>query len=331
MNQVSRKIRALPLLFIMAKPKPESEQRRPKPLIVPPRKQHTHTIIILHDKGDKGRVFGRDFVKSTALQDHFPTVRFVFPCAFNAPDPQSSQDGTHTNGDVKRRVQTPTQWFHDPSRIRQTAIEGGTASLPETARFLQRLIHDEAKMLVAEGRIGMYAAHKRIVIGGKGHGGAAALLYLLGSHRQLGGFIGFEVTVPWQFQLDLAVAMGMGGPDVGSPARVVHWARALLEFEGVDVKVDRDTHAHRLLHLRTPVFLGVGGPGDQDLGLLFDRAFSVEITQRLWASEGKGWYSLPENLETVCAFLERISIPRSYPVLELTASPFIRSGNAEKQ
>ncbi|KAL2835472.1 hypothetical protein BJY01DRAFT_223686 [Aspergillus pseudoustus] len=294
--------------------KPQLDPRRPKPLIVPPRKEHTHTTILLHDKGDKGRVFGREFLKSTGLQDHFPTVQFVFPCAFNAPTSDSSDKTTHSNGDAKRRTTPPTQWFDDPSQMRR--VESATASLAETARFLQRLIHDEAKVLTKNGKYRMHEAHKRIFIGGHGQGGAAALLYLLGSHRRLGGFIGLDTTMPWQLQLEMALEVGMHGEDDFGVVRGVDYVRDLLGFEHLEEKGGE--YAKSLLHLRTPVFLGHGAPQKHGriIASVLAAGFRMEVTERLGASKGRQWYAQAEDLEAVLGFVEGIGVPRTCLVSE---------------
>lgn len=180
----------------MAKIKAHSiASRRQKPLIATPRgKTHTHTVILLHDAGAKGRDSGREFLRATNIQSHFPTVRFVFPCAFKAPPA------------VKNGPAGATQWFNDPSSPRPPWA-GDTGMLPETAVFLQRLIHSEARVLRDTGGYGLHAAYGRIVLGGMSHGGAAALLYLLGSHRPLGGLLGIGAMLPWKYQLELLLEM----------------------------------------------------------------------------------------------------------------------------
>ncbi|KAL2839009.1 hypothetical protein BJX68DRAFT_248267 [Aspergillus pseudodeflectus] len=302
----------------MAKPKSQPEPRRPKPLIVPPRKEHTHTIILLHDKGDKGREFGRAFLKTMALQDHVPTVRFVFPCAFNAPVPPSTAAGD-TQARPPKRVQTPTQWFDNPPHIRECA--NAMASLVETAQFLQRLVHEEAKVIAQTGRYGMHQAHRRIFIGGKGQGGAAALLYLLGSHRQLGGVICFDAVLPWEYQLEVALevtVLGGGNGNIGA-VRGLNLVRCLLGFEGRDGRSDLARNMDGLHHLRTPVFFGCGGEsrgsGQATVSLL-DCAFRMHVTERWCGKGGKQWYTQPDNVEAVLWFLSGACVPRVYNVTE---------------
>ncbi|KAL2810550.1 hypothetical protein BJX63DRAFT_315207 [Aspergillus granulosus] len=290
--------------------KPQRDLRRPKPLVVPPRKEHTHTAILLHDKGDKGRVFGRDFLISTGLQDHFPTLRCVFPCAFNAPAFVSSEKSAHQNGDTKRRTTPPSQWFDDPSHMRQSEVT--TASLPETARFLQRVINDEAKVLMTAGKHGMHEAHKRLFVGGSGHGGAVALLYLLGSHRQLGGFIGLDAMLPWQFQLEIALEVGTSGDGDSGVVRGVNYVRELLGFERLEGNKGGCVEA--LQHLRTPVFFGYRESREKGrvVASLLADAFRVHITEKWCASRGTEYYSQPENLEALVEFLEEICVPGRY-------------------
>ncbi|KAL3446061.1 hypothetical protein BJX65DRAFT_279976 [Aspergillus insuetus] len=304
----------------MAKQKSQPEPRRPKPLIVPTQKEHTHTIILLHDKGDKGREFGRGFLKATALQDRFPTVRFVFPCAFNAPIPASSSgSGDKIQPIAKKRVQTPTQWFDNPPHVRQCAST--TASLRETAKFLQRLVHEEAKVLTQTGKCGMHEAHHRIFVAGKGQGGAAALLYLIGSHRRLGGFIGFDAHIPWESQMDMVLAIwaadGCGG-DLGA-LKGVDCVRGLLGFEPLEGKEGKGTDAMR--QLETPVcfmYDGLREKGRSVVSLLAG-GFRMTVTNRWCAHGGEEWYGSSEDMEAVFGFLEMVGVPRIRHVRECEA------------
>jgi predicted esterase len=299
----------------MAKPKSPPEPGRPKPLIVPPRKEHTHTVILFHDQGDKGREFGRGFLKAMKLQDHVPTVRFVFPCAFNAPLPPSTSGGKREAGPPKRRV-SPTQWFDDPFHVREAA--NATASLPETAEFLQRLVHEEAKVLTQTGRCGMHQAHKRIFIGGKGQGGAAALLYLAGSHRRLGGFIGLDAALPWQYHMEIAVQLGAAEGSCGddSVSRGVQCVRSLLGFKRLGEEERR--LADRLCQLETPVCFVYEGSREKGRNLvsLFADGFGMDIT-KWWCENGaKECHASSDSMKAVLGFLEKVGVPRMYPVSE---------------
>ncbi|KAL3485371.1 hypothetical protein BJX62DRAFT_217301 [Aspergillus germanicus] len=296
----------------MTKQKCQTEPRRPKALIVPPRKEHTHTIILLHEKGDKGREFGRGFLKATGLQDHFPNVRFVFPCAFNAPLPTLAS-GDKTQVGAQKRITAPAQWFDDRPHVR--SCTSATASLPETGRFMQRLVHEEAKVIAQTGRCGMHGAHRRIIIGGKGQGGAAALLYLLGSHRQLGGLLCFDTVLSWEYQLQLALEVtGSGGGDshVGA-LRGVNLMRGLLGFEGLDESRDLSGSKDGLHHLRTPVFFGCGGESrcsGRPIVSLLGCGFQMDVTERWCENRGEQRYAHPDNVEAVLGFLAGMYMTR---------------------
>lgn len=305
----------------MAKIKMRStESRRQKPLVVTPRdKTHTHTVILLHAAGAKGRDSGREFLKATNIQSHFPTVRFVFPCAFKAPPA------------VKNGPSGGTQWFNDPSRPSQPWA-GDTATLPETAVFLQRLIHSEARLLRDNEKYGLHAAYGRVIIGGMGHGGAAALLYLLGSHRPLGGFLGIGTMLPWKYQLELLLEMyedefGRRKAIVGS-----NYIRDLLQFERLAVGnegyrcensrcAEKDNRELRtpawqypLIHSETPAFLGHGSQPEKEnsMGRCLDGIFGMDVIDMDCSKYDKDWYTIPEAFDNVLGFLEqKVGMPRA--------------------
>lgn len=306
----------------MAKIKTRStESRRQKPLVVTPRdKTHTHTVILLHDAGAKGRDAGREFLKATNIQSHFPTVRFVFPCAFKAPPA------------VKNGPSGATQWFNNPSWPSPRRA-GDTATLPETAVFLQRLIHSEARLLRDKGDYGLHAAYGRVVVGGLSHGGAAALLYLLGSHRPLGGFLGIGALLPWKYQLELLLEMYEDGFGRRKAIVGTNYVRDLLQFERLAVgnegyrscenlkDAEKDNQAARmpawqypLIHLNTPAFLGHGSQPEKEnsMGRCLGGIFGMDVIDIDCTEHGKEWYSVPEAFEHVLSFLEqRVGIHRA--------------------
>jgi hypothetical protein len=161
----------------------------------------------------------------------------------------------------------------------------------------------------------MHEAHRRIFIGGNGQGGAAALLYLLGSHRQLGGLICFDAVLPWEYQLDLALEVtgsGSGGNDAGA-LRGVNFMRSLLGFEDLDRRSDLTGTRDGLHHLRTPVFFGYGekcrGIARPILSVL-DCGFRMDVTEKLCENGGERWYAHPDNVEAVLGFLAGMCMPR---------------------
>lgn len=297
-----------------------TESRRQKPLVATPRgKTHTHTVILLHDAGAKGRDAGREFLRATNIQSYFQTVRFVFPCAFKAPPA------------VKNGPSGATQWFNDPSWP-SPPWAGNTGTLPETAVFLQRLIHSEARLLRDIGGYGLHAAYGRVVLGGMSHGGAAALLYLLGSHRPLGGFLGIGAMLPWKYQLELLLEMYVD--EFGRRKAIVgsNYVRELLQFErlaigneGYRPKNPEDTEMdvresrtpawqYPLIHLRTPVFLGHGSQPEKEnsMGRCLGSIFGMDVVDMDYRKYGKDWHTDLEAFGHVLSFLEeKVGMPRA--------------------
>jgi hypothetical protein len=193
-----------------------------------------------------------------------------------------------------------------------------TASLPETAQFLQRLVHDEAKVVTQTGRYGMHEAHKRIFAGGKGQGGVAALLYLIGSHRRLGGFIGFDAHLPWEIQMDIALEIGAadGSGGDGIVSRGVECARGLLGFQSLVEEKRR--LAGGLRQLATPICFVYEGSREegQNVVSLLAGGLRMGVTERWCANGGEEWYGSSENMEAVFGFLEKTGVPRMCHVRE---------------
>ncbi|KAI1931748.1 hypothetical protein LOZ58_002742 [Ophidiomyces ophidiicola] len=158
------------------------------PFIIPPRRNHTHTMILLHGRGGDGRDFGVELITTKLLSgdtlpQRFPTTKFIFPTA-------KLRRSSHYH-----RMPTP-QWFDlvnlGTDRERKDIQHQG---LRESAQFVHRLIDKEAALV----------GPKNVVIGGHSQGAAQALHILLSyddnGSGSLGGFVGISGWLPFNKEM----------------------------------------------------------------------------------------------------------------------------------
>ena len=134
----------------------------PKPLVVPPAKEHKQTFILLHGRGSNASKFGLEILAAKipslrSLVQAFPHAKFIFPTA------------------SKRRAaiynRTPIhQWFdswylQNPTEREELQID----DLIETSAYVHALLKEQ---------IGLIGA-KNVILGGLSQGCAASLVSLL--------------------------------------------------------------------------------------------------------------------------------------------------------
>ncbi|RDA96191.1 hypothetical protein CP533_1617 [Ophiocordyceps camponoti-saundersi (nom. inval.)] len=155
--------------------------------VVNPTAEHTHTVILLHDVGSNGSMFGQDLLRlgrtssGKTLDWLFPGVRFVFPTALRRA----------CNALDQLRV---SMWFNmarlnDPCFRQDLQRDGMTSS----SRQIINLIRGEMRRIPAD----------KIIIGGLGQGAAMSLVVLLALSFRLGGVIGMSGYLPFWFELQM--------------------------------------------------------------------------------------------------------------------------------
>ena len=143
---------------------PPEETRKP-PTVYASKLLHTHTMIVLHGRGDTGQRFGAFFTLSSAandesLDDILAHTKFIFP---------SAKLGKVASASGKYKI-TVNQWFDiesliDPNRGEGQQIEG----LRDSSLHVREIIEEELKTIPAE----------NIVLVGLSQGCATALFTLL--------------------------------------------------------------------------------------------------------------------------------------------------------
>ena len=314
-----------------------SSKPYPTPLTIPPlnnNNQHTHTIILLHGRGSNSERFGNILLETTALAQHLPTVKFVFPTA------------RKRRSTVLKRIPIH-QWFdnyslEDPNTRTELQVEG----LEETSCFLRGLVDEEARLL-REGNTNDASAvgdgYGRVVIGGLSQGCAAAVFCLLGGFsplskgedggdgetRQspLGGFIGMSGWLP--FEREIAGLLNGESEaeedddddpfshddededDVPAHIKALNHVRGILDLPPLQSPPDP-----MVSYSETPVFLGHGAADPKvsvDLGRrmasILSDGFGMDVTWKAYEDFGH-WYKVPDEIDDVVRFLkEKVGVP----------------------
>ncbi|KAK2734943.1 hypothetical protein FQN55_002340 [Onygenales sp. PD_40] len=199
-------------------PHPPSPTPFPKPTIIPPRGPHTHTLILLHGRGDSSLDFSTDLITLSlpipsnpslnTLPQRFPGLKFIFP---------SAKLGRST---ASGNVVMP-QWFDletlDPPHAMEHELQKD--GLRASVNYLLELVRGEAEVVGAG----------NVVVGGLSQGGVVALGATVGFEgvdgAALGGCVAMSCWLPFQREL-MALARdadsknaengnGNGGEDEG--------------------------------------------------------------------------------------------------------------------
>ncbi|PGH17615.1 hypothetical protein AJ79_00976 [Helicocarpus griseus UAMH5409] len=216
-------------------PSPSNPQAPfPKPTVIPPRGPHTHTLILLHGRGDSSLDFSTDIVTtpltilsnpslSTTLPQRFPGVKFIFP---------SAKIGRST---AAGNTMMP-QWFDiaalNPPYHRQEELQ--REGLRSSVNYLMDLVREEGKALGGVGKV---------VIGGLSQGAVVALATALsfdagggGGGEPLGGCVAMSGWLAFQKEL-MALAGGKLGEDEDAAAVVVDQEDHEEEFQQRNPKI----------------------------------------------------------------------------------------------
>lgn len=164
----------------MAAAAPEEPHVFPPTFVVSPLGTHTHTLILLHGRGDSGPSFGSGVYIATpssgfTLPSLYPGLKFVFPTT------------AERYSTTFRKVMN--EWFDTvslsfPEECSHLQREG----LREAVAHINTLIDIEIAAGVPEGNI---------ILGGISQGCATALHVLLSRGRRLGGFVGMSGWMPF--------------------------------------------------------------------------------------------------------------------------------------
>lgn len=168
-------------------------------IIAPRAESHTHTVIFLHGREDFGSDLAQYFFDSKSsdgrsLADIYPSVRWVFPTATLRYSAQRDFEFSNSSfAEALKGEEIISQWFDVwditvPEDKEYLMIPG----LQESIAQILEIIREQAQEIPLE----------RIVLGGISQGCATAVLALLSSGMDLGGFIGWCSWLPFQKKVE---------------------------------------------------------------------------------------------------------------------------------
>ncbi|TVY58740.1 Acyl-protein thioesterase [Lachnellula suecica] len=167
--------------------------------IIAPSGGHTHTVIFLHGREDFGSDLAQYFFDSKdsegrSLAEIFPSIRWVFPTAKLRYSAQRGFEFSNSSfAEALKGEEIISQWFDVwniamPEEKEDLMVPGLCDSIGD----ILRLIKEEAENVPLE----------RIMLGGISQGCATAILALLSSGVELGGFIGWCSWLPFQKSIE---------------------------------------------------------------------------------------------------------------------------------
>ena len=168
-------------------------------IVNPSVENHTHTVIFLHGRDDFGSDLAQYFFDSKAsdgrsLAEIYPSARWVFPTAKLRYSAQRDFEFSNSSfAEALKGEEIISQWFDvwditTPEDKEDLMIPG----LKESVGQILEIVKEEAQEIPLE----------RIILGGISQGYATAILTLLSSGMDLGGFIGWCSWLPFQKKIE---------------------------------------------------------------------------------------------------------------------------------
>lgn len=271
----------------------------------------THTVIILHGRGDNARDFRRGLqqdgtwtdAQGRSLMQRFPTFRWVFPDAGQKP--------------CVRRDGPPTmsQWFDmwDARNLRYRE-ELQAPGLQDSVARIRQLIRAEAKLLGWR--------YDKIILMGISQGGATSVHTLLNLYlppearaRRLGAFVGIACRMPFPERslADTRRVLGLDGDRTSATSRRGSGSGSGSGTGGGGGS-GADSNTSEVLQ-NTPMMLQhcIDDPlvlveSGRQLRATLGR-FGASV---LWKEypQGGHWFKSPDGIEDLAQFLARV-LPRA--------------------
>ncbi|TVY34261.1 Acyl-protein thioesterase [Lachnellula occidentalis] len=168
-------------------------------IVAPLADKHTHTVIFLHGREDYGCDLAQYFFDSKAsdgrtLAGIFPSIRWVFPTARLRYSAQRDFEFSNSSfAEALKGEEIISQWFDvwdiaTPEDREELMIAG----LQESIGDIVQVIREEAQRVPLS----------RIILGGISQGCATAILALMYTGMDLGGFVGLSSWLPFQKKIE---------------------------------------------------------------------------------------------------------------------------------
>jgi lysophospholipase-2 len=286
-------------------------------IVAPSGKNHTHTVIFLHGREDFGSDLAQYFFDSKAsdgssLAEIYPSVRWVFPTAKLRYSAQRDFEFSNSSfAEALKGEEIISQWFDvwditTPEDKEGLMIPG----LKESIGQILKIIKDEAQEIPLE----------RIILGGISQGCATAILTLLSSGIDFGGFIGWCSWLPFQEKIKCLPTGCLKNKD-----NVAQHIRTVLQMP-TDENTKKDANIKKLegtlssLSLsatqnssltKTPVFMA---HSRDDETVPFAQGEGLEQTIKflgydvIWKDyeDGGHWIQPKHGVDDMVAFLEKV-------------------------
>ena len=286
-------------------------------IVAPSGKNHTHTVIFLHGREDFGSDLAQYFFDSKAsdgrsLAEIYPSVRWVFPTAKLRYSAQRDFEFSNSSfAEALKGEEIISQWFDiwditTPEDKEDLIIPG----LKESIGHILEIIKEEAQEIPLE----------RIILGGISQGCATAILTLLSSGMDLGGFIGWCSWLPFQKKIK-CLPTGC----LKSKYDVAQHIRTILQMS-TDENTKKDANIKELeetlsslsltatrtsSRTKTPVFMAHSRddetvPFAQGKGL--EQTIKVLGHDVIWKDyeDGGHWIQPKHGVDDMVAFLEKV-------------------------
>ncbi|KAL4926681.1 uncharacterized protein BDV17DRAFT_293260 [Aspergillus undulatus] len=287
------------------------------PLIVNPiGDNHTQTIILLHGFGTNGQLLGQEFLALTSLSTEFPSVKFIFP------------SGLRIRMTMWKCAWTKC-WF-DMASLGDTNLrsEIQVPVLKGTAGYIRETIDEEARLLALSGQA---------ILGGISEGCAAAIFALLGSDKELGGFIVMSGWMPFQSELEAMLKTSDEEDDLFEAYEGEEVEQNAHTVDGYPDFSSRSWHGRHILN--TPLFVGHGdedGPVSIESGRKMetilgdaDKGLAIPVTWEEYEGFGHG-YNTPNIIDDIASYLVNgLNVPYSADLEELDNSDADATSDAE--
>ncbi|KAF8850772.1 alpha/beta-hydrolase [Acephala macrosclerotiorum] len=274
-----------------------------------PRNKHTHTIIFLHGREDFGSDLAQYFFDSKAsdgrsLAEIFPSVRWVFPTAKMRYSAQRDFEFSNSSfAEALKGEEIISQWF-DVWDIK-TPAEKEELMIPG----LQESIEDILDIVRAESQT---VPLDRIILGGISQGCATAILTLLSSDLQLGGFIGFCSWLPFKEKIEQ-----LPTKSINREREISRYIKTMLEissatrnFEELETSLVSLSVSPTTV-IRPSVFLA-HSRDDETVPFTMGEALKLEITRLgfdvTWKeyTNGGHWIHAEHGIDDLSTFLHRV-------------------------
>jgi predicted esterase len=283
-------------------------------IIAPSGNDHTHTVIFLHGREDFGSDLAQYFFDSKAsdgrsLAEIYPTFRWVFPTAKLRYSAQRDFEFSNSSfAEALKGEEIISQWFDvwdltTPEDKEDLMVPG----LKESLGQILEIIKEEARNIPME----------RIILGGISQGCATAILTLLSSGMEFGGFIGWCSWLPFQKKIKCLPVRSTKSKD-----GVVQHVQTILQMpipedtknansDSLKGGLDSLSLGAKLPVNKTPVFLAHSRddetvPFAQGKGLEETiRFLGLDVTWKEY-EEGGHWIQPKHGVDDMVNFLQKV-------------------------